>query len=125
MNRKKLLLAISIFLIAPLVTGAMAIAGMNDIKSRMKSRLPEIVSLKAKGIIGENNKGYLQFTGADRTGEAVVRAENADRKAVYEAIAKQQGTTADVVGVHRAAQIAQKAAPGELLQDANGKWYHK
>lgn len=30
-----------------------------------------------------------------------------------------------VVGKHRAIQIANKARPGEWLQDANGKWYKK
>jgi hypothetical protein len=44
---------------------------------------------------------------------------------VYEAIAKQQGTTLELVGKHRAIQISDKARPGEWLQDANGKWYQK
>ena len=51
--------------------------------------------------------------------------ENRDRKLVYEAIAKNQGTTVEVVGRHRAVQIADKALAGEWLQDANGKWYQK
>ena len=95
------------------------------IKQRMIERLPIIKELKAKGIVGENNRGYLEFVGAKKEGADVVNAENNDRKAVYGAIANQQGTTVDLVGKHRAIQIANKAQPGEWLQDANGKWYKK
>ncbi len=54
-----------------------------------------------------------------------MHAENKDRQMVYDAIAKQQGTTAAVVGQRRALQIAKKAKPGEWLQDADGKWVQK
>ena len=103
--------------------GVSAIA--NDIKTRMKNRLPVIKELKAQGIVGEDNKGYLRFVGGEKAKEDVVAAENEDRKTVYAAIAKQQGTTAELVGSRRALQIAKKASPGEWLQDASGKWYQK
>ena len=96
-----------------------------DIKQRMIDRLPVIKALKDQGLVGENNKGYLEFIGKKKEQENVVAAENSDRKQVYEAIAKQQSTTVEVVGKHRAVQIADKAQAGEWLQDANGKWYQK
>ncbi|TLD42702.1 MAG: hypothetical protein JETT_0937 [Candidatus Jettenia ecosi] len=96
-----------------------------DIKARMQSRLPLIKELKAKGIVGENNKGYLEFVGNVRKEENVVNDENSDRREIYAAIAAQQGADAEVVGKRRAEQIAGKAASGEWLQDANGKWYKK
>ncbi len=96
-----------------------------DIKARMKDRLPRIIELKAAGIIGENNQGFLAFIGGDQSEKALVDAENQDRQRVYGAIAKQQGTTADVVGRRRALQIAENAKPGEWLQDAGGKWVQK
>jgi uncharacterized protein len=95
------------------------------IKQRMEARLPQIIALKAAGIIGENNRGFLAFVGAKKKGAALVDAENRDRELVYKAIARQQGTTAAVVGHRRALQIAEKARPGEWLQDASGKWYRK
>ena len=106
-----------------LVLGVTAFA--DDIKARMKSRLPVIKKLKAQGIVGEDNKGYLQFVGGKKTKADVVAAENKDRQTVYGAIAKQQGTTAELVGKRRALQIANKAAPGEWVQDADGKWIQK
>jgi uncharacterized protein YdbL (DUF1318 family) len=112
------LLAIGFF-----VLGVSAFA--DDIKARMKNRLPLIKQLKSQGIVGENNKGYLQFVGGNKAKADVVAAENKDRKTVYTAIAKQQGTTAELVGKRRALQIAKKAAPGEWVQDAGGKWTQK
>jgi uncharacterized protein YdbL (DUF1318 family) len=103
--------------------GVMAFA--DDIKARMKNRLPVIKELKAQGIVGEDSKGYLQFVGGKKEKADVVAAENKDRQTVYEAIAKQQGTTAELVGKRRALQIAKKAAPGEWVQDADGNWIQK
>ena len=97
----------------------------DDIKARMKQRLPVIVELKTKGIVGENNAGYLEFIGAKKEKADVVAAENEDRQTVYAAIAKQQGTTAELVGKRRALQISKKADPGEWVQDANGNWIQK
>ena len=91
----------------------------------MIERLPIIKSLKDKGLVGENNKGYLEFIGKKKEKADVIKAENKDRKSVYGAIAKQQGTTVELVGKHRAIQLANKAQPGEWLQDAAGKWYQK
>lgn len=97
----------------------------DDIKARIKNRLPTIIELKAAGIIGENNLGFLTFVGESHQEQALVQTENKDRQLVYDAIAQQQGTTAVIVGQRRALQIAEKAKPGEWLQDAAGKWYQK
>lgn len=108
-----------------IVFAAGAFASAKEIRDRMIARLPEIKALKAKGLVGENNKGFLEFVGGQKEKQELVTAENKDRALVYEAIAKQQGTTVKLVGKHRAIQIAAKAQPGEWLQDANGKWYQK
>ena len=103
--------------------GATAFGG--DIKSRMKQRLPRIIELKEAGIIGENNQGYLAFVGSQQTDAALVAAENQDRQRVYAAIAKQQGTTAELVGQRRAMQLAERAKAGEWIQNAAGAWIRK
>ena len=102
-----------------------ASAFSGGIKARIKARLPAIVQLKAAGTVGETNQGLLAFVGGQQQQQDLVAAENEDRKAVYTAIAKQQGTTAAVVAKRRALQIAERARPGEWLQDAAGKWYQK
>ena len=101
-------------------------AGAADIKARMQERLPTIVQMKSGGIIGENNQGFLEFIpGALRKNGDIVTAENNDRQQVYEAIASQQNTTAELVGKRRALQISKKAEPGEWIQDAGGNWIKK
>lgn len=112
-------------LISVLFFSFVAGAAADGIKERMAARLPEIVALKDKGVIGEDNLGYLQFVGAAKEKAELVRAENDDRRQVYQAIAKQQGTAGDLVGRRRAQQIMDIALPGHWLQDANGRWYKK
>ena len=123
MKRKTIFAILPVFVLGILITNAYP--SSKEIKQRMIERLPVIKSLKDKGIVGENNKGYLEFVGKKKEKADVIKAENKDRKLVYKAIAKQQGTTAAVVGKHRAVQIANKAQLGEWLQDAKGKWYQK
>jgi len=116
----------TLFVLTVFSTEGMCFAGADDIKVRMRDRLPTIVQMKADAVIGENNKGFLEFVpGAAKREENVISAENNDRQTVYEAIAKQQNTTAELVAERRATQIAEKAPPGEWLQDGSGKWYKK
>ena len=100
-------------------------ARAEGLKERMLARLPEIDSMKSRGIIGENNGGYLQFVGTERSNEQLVAEENADRRKVYDAIAAKQGTTAELVGSRRALQIAQNAPTGTWLQAPDGSWSKK
>lgn len=122
--KKNLYVAILATLLC-IVFAAGAFASAKEIRGRMIARLPEVKALKAKGLVGENNKGYLEFVGQQKEKQEIVTAENQDRQKVYQAISKQQGTTAELVGKHRAIQIAAKAQPGTWLQDADGKWYKK
>jgi uncharacterized protein YdbL (DUF1318 family) len=114
---------LAFFLIGFFIAGPTLFA--DDIKTRMKDRLPTILALKAQGIVGENNNGYLEFIGGKKEKADIVAAENEDRQTVYAAIAKQQGTTVELVGKRRALQISQKADSGDWLQDADGNWYQK
>ena len=98
---------------------------INAIKAEMEKRLPAIIELKSKGIVGEDNSGYLQFIGGKREKEAVIQAENQDREKVYSVIAKKEGVSVNQVGQRRATQIAEKAKKGEWLQGQGGKWYQK
>ncbi len=114
-----------LLLLAFVLVGLSAFAQSEDIKANMRARLPIIDALKGQGDIGETKEGYVAFVGEKKMKEDVIAAENQDRRKVYEAIAKQQGTTPDLVGKLRAKQIAERAVAGTWLQDENGKWYQK
>jgi hypothetical protein len=100
-------------------------ADLGAIKERMKERLPTVKMLKVKGVVGENNEGYLEFLGSERQNASVVAAENEDRRKVYQAIADQQNVGLGVVERHRAAQIRDEADSGIWLEDAKGNWYQQ
>ncbi|BHH82137.1 YdbL family probable chaperone protein [Desulforhopalus sp. 52FAK] len=95
-----------------------------SIKDRMAARIPAITQLKNSGVVGENNKGYLEFRGAKKS-EDLVADENKDRNIVYEAIAKKQGASADLVGQRRAKMIVQNGQAGQWFQKQDGSWYKK
>ena len=95
-----------------------------SIKERMAGRIPAITSLKDSGVVGENNKGYLEFRAAKKS-EKIVQDENKDRGVVYKAIAKKQGVSSDLVGKRRAKMIAQKGKAGQWFQKIDGSWYKK
>ncbi|SMC46025.1 hypothetical protein SAMN02746065_102186 [Desulfocicer vacuolatum DSM 3385] len=122
--KKKQLISVGLILLFSLVFlvgGAVA----DDVKTRMKRRLPDIVKLKSQGLVGENARGYLAHVTAKKTGYNIIAAENKDRKAVYRLIAGQQGVTLEKVETLRALQIVKKAKPGDFLQKPDGSWYRK
>ncbi len=110
------------------IVAAVTLAGTGwseDVKARMRERLPILVDLKARGVVGENNQGFLELLKGQTEKQNVVAAENQDRKTIYAQIAKKTGTEIQVVGQRRAIQIAEKAGPGEWLQDGSGNWRQK
>ena len=125
MRRKHMLIPI-LFVIATLgILATSACGGAKEIKARMAERLPVIMELKQKGIVGESNLGMLEFVGTVKEKADVVEAENKDRKMVYKAIGKKTGTTPEIVGQRRAQQIADIAGSGEWVQDETGQWKQK
>ena len=96
-----------------------------SIKERMAARIPEINTLKDQGLVGENNKGLLEYRTAKRPKQDLIANENKDRNTVYRAIAKSQGAPLELVAKKRAQMIAQNGIPGRWYQKANGEWYQK
>ena len=95
------------------------------IKKNMAERKPKIETLKKAGTVGENKTGYLEAMKDAKLEDAdkkLVDDENKDRKAVYTAIAKKEGSTVDKVAELRAKQIRSKANEGDYIQNEDGKW---
>jgi len=118
---------IALFFIFGLCAATMAQGqNLNAIKADMKERLPKIEQLWKQGLVGENNLGYLAARGELKADQKkLMEAENADRKAVYQAIAASTGATVEDVGKQRARQIVKRAADGLWLESPDGKWYKK
>lgn len=101
-------------------------ATVQELTQRMQERLPDIIELKEEGLIGENNKGYLEARGDLTPAQTeLIGAENDDRRAIYAKVADQQGTKAEVVGKIRARQIQQREPAGFWVQAEDGTWKRK
>jgi hypothetical protein len=99
---------------------------LGAIKTRMKGRHDSVISLKDRGVAGENNRGFLEVRGsASAADQQVISDENSDRRSVYAALAQQTGATADSVGRQRAQQLASLAKRGYWIQEQNGEWKQK
>ena len=101
---------------------------LTEVKQRIAERMPQLATLKKQKIVGEDAAGYVQIVPqatADETARTLVKSENADRKVVYAAIAATMKASTEAVGAQRAKQIHEQAAPGIMLQAANGTWSEK
>jgi uncharacterized protein YdbL (DUF1318 family) len=110
--------ALTIWLLTPVVSAG-------ALQDRMKERLPDIVALKTKGVIGENHQGYLEFVGKSREGAEIVAAENADRKVLYTAVAQKTGATVEQVGQRAALKWKKNLGEGEYFKNEDGTWIQK
>lgn len=109
----------------------------------MEFHLDEIRSLKTRGILGENNQGYIQYL-ADNATETyendpesrrilflLIDEENKARRTLFERSLVLSGISAptpvqiDALGKKYALERADKAFEGDWLQNASGKWYLK
>lgn len=92
-----------------------------------QGRYEELQKLKSAGEVGENRQGYAEVLKGSGASD-LVRAENADRKLIYQAIVDQNG-----LGREGLAQVQQafaeirrdKAGSGEYFQDYKGSWLQK
>jgi len=95
-------------------------------KQRIHARQDMIAALKDRGVVGENNRGFVEGRGALSAEEnSQVAAENGDRGILYAAVASQTGGTPDQAGRARAKKIVENSKPGVWLQDESGRWYKK
>jgi uncharacterized protein YdbL (DUF1318 family) len=123
--RKNFFFMCSFFIFTACFLFMVTIGHSASIKEQMAARIPAINALKDQGVIGENNKGFLENLAGGGTQQALVQAENTDRAAVYAAIGKNQGASPVLVGERRAKMIAENGQPGHLFQKADGTWYKK
>lgn len=116
-------------LFVAMLFGSVAVRAAEElgaVKARMEQRIGPLNALKASGVVGENNQGFLEPRGnASGADQKTIADENADRRTVYAAIAAQTGASPDAVGKHRAQQIASIALTGHWIQEPNGTWRQK
>lgn len=82
---------------------------------------------KAKGWIGERRDGYVGLVAATAPAEAraLVDQVNAERRAAYDTVAKQNGVPREQVEALAGQKLIARAAPGTFVMDAAGRWIRK
>ena len=91
-----------------------------------QNRYGQLQALKSSGVIGENNRGYVEVLQA--SGEGPAASENNDRRVIYAAIVQQNGLGPDgLVQVEKAFASVQRtrAKAGEHIQAVSGEWKEK
>jgi len=98
----------------------------SNLTNRMKARLPEVLSAKNNGVIGENVDGMLLVrTKSSKEVGNLVNAENKDRKNLFELLAKKTGGETSDVAKKFAKGIASKAKKGHWFKKSSGNWVSK
>ncbi len=81
---------------------------------------------RAAGLVGDSADGYLSIVqGGAPALQKQVDDINAGRRAEYQRIAKEQGTTPEAVGAIFGEQLYQRTPSGQSFRDANGNWIKK
>ena len=92
-----------------------------------KDRFEQLSELKKKGLIGENNQGYVEVLVKGQGAEEPAAAENKDRQVIYQTIADQNGLKDELSTIEKVFAEVQrdKAQSGEKIQNADGSWTTK
>lgn len=108
---------------------------VNTLKQRIRERFPQLLPYFQKGAVGENLSGYLELrdlgplsAGERNEVKALVDAENRDRRALYQEVAKSLNITSDQIGkVQRifAEKWQNTAEKGWWIQREDGQWIRK
>lgn len=88
---------------------------------------PEIEAAKDQGVVGERIDGYLGIVdgGADASLIRLVQDINNKRRAVYDDLAQQTGTTTEQVARVTGEKLVGQADSGEYIMGESGSWSKK
>ena len=92
-----------------------------------RNRFDQLKNLKARGIVGEDNRGYVEMLGNDSSAASLAESENHDRKVIYKAIEVQNNLSGEMETIEKVfAQVQRdKASPGDKIQMEDGAWVVK
>lgn len=80
---------------------------------------------KLKGMVGEEQSGYLGAVVASPEATQVVNEINAKRREKYQQIAKQNGTPVATVEALAGKKAIENTPPGGFIKSPSGSWVKK
>lgn len=101
-----------------------------EVKSALENRrerFNQLKDLKSKGIVGENNRGYVEVLSNDSSSAGLVEQENSDRRLIYKTIESQNNLSGALGTIEKVfAQVQRdKASSGDKIQTEDGQWVAK
>ena len=97
-----------------------------DYTNRMKARLPDVLSAKDAGTVGEGVDGFLHLRQSSNSEAAeLVNLENTDRKELFKDLATKTGGDVSAVAHKFSQGIATKAKKGHWFKKTSGNWVQK
>lgn len=126
-NRRTLLCALmAVFLGAQMGVSAQS---KTELRESMKARYPALQQFREQAKLGETYRGYVEAVteeaAEDEELRRLISAENRDRRALYDIIAMDVGTTPEAVGRINAQRIFDEASPDTYFKTAEGEWKQK
>ena len=121
---RRLLTAVFSLLMLGALLSPVAAGELDDLKKRFKERAPALGKLKVAGKLGETDKGYVEPVKGAELPEAdkkLMQAENRDRRAGYDIIAKKRNISHAKVGQLAGAKKIKSAKAGEWVKQG-GAW---
>lgn len=103
----------------------MAQDSIESVTKSMQARYRDLYKAKLQGKIGETIEGFVAAVQGGGDVQSLINAENADRRKLYQLLAKKEGVTVDEVAQTAAARNFRNAGPEEWLRGPNGKWVQK
>jgi uncharacterized protein YdbL (DUF1318 family) len=106
------------------------------LKKSMKKRFAMLKPYYVRGVVGENNRGYLEIRDSASLSlkekarlKSLVKDENRDRRALYEEIIRANKMDAKVLpqveGLFANSWREKRARPGWWIQSDDGTWVQK
>ncbi len=115
MTRRPLLLLLPLLLLPPVPSAAAEEGPLTLDEARRR------------GWVGERPDGYVAPVdpAAPEAVRALVARVNAERRRVYEELARREGVPVAVVAAITARKIVEKLPPGAYFMDEKGRWHRK
>jgi len=82
---------------------------------------------KAQGLVGERPDGYAGVVQSSAPGNVKAQVDqiNAQRRAEYQKIAKEQNTSLEAVQAIFGKKLTERTSPGHYYMNAAGQWVKK
>ena len=85
----------------------------------------DLDAAKRQGLVGEQPDGYLGTVRQTPEAAELVRSVNQQRRQSYQDLAKRNGVSVDSVATLAGKKLIDRAARGEYVKDASGRWVQR